>query len=110
MNRWRIPSWLEIEVIARDTDCVYCRSPFSAPSGPKRSRPSWEHIVNDIHIITRENIVLCCIGCNASKGAKDLEIWLSSLYCQSHGITADTVAPIVRDAISRRIPVTAGGA
>ena len=100
MNRWNIPSWLEAEVVARDTDCVYCRSPFSAQEGPKRSRPSWEHIINDMRIITRENIALCCIGCNASKGAKELNAWLLSPYCRTHGISAKSVAPIVRGALS----------
>jgi hypothetical protein len=100
MNRWNIPNWLEREVAARDTDCVYCRLPFANPSGPRRSRPSWEHVVNDITVISRENIVLCCIGCNSSKGAKDLGVWLSSHYCQSRGITPTTVAPVVRNVLS----------
>ena len=110
MNRWNIPKWLEREVIVRDTDCVYCRSPFSDSEGPRRSRPSWEHIVNDLNIVTRENIVLCCIGCNSSKGARDLEIWLSSAYCQTHGISQDTVATVVRAALVRIAQFHAGGA
>ena len=110
MNRWNIPSWLEAEVIARDTDCVYCRSPFSDRDGPKRSRPSWEHIINDMRIVTRENIVLCCIGCNASKGAREVQAWLASPYCQMRGIGPHTVAPVVQDAISRCYPASAGGA
>ena len=96
MNRWNIPTWLEGEVAARDTDCVYCRTPFSSQDGPRRSRQSWEHIINDMRIITRENIALCCIGCNASKGSKELTVWLQSSYCKSRGITPFTVAPVVR--------------
>ena len=110
MNRWNIPDWLEKEVIARDTDCVYCRSPFASPAGPRRSRPSWEHIVNDLKIITLENIVLCCIGCNSSKGARELDSWLFSPYCQSRGIGSATVAAVVGSALLRRPAVNADGA
>nr|CAP48280.1 putative integron gene cassette protein [uncultured bacterium] len=64
------------EVVSRDTECVYCRSAFTTSEGPRRRWASWEHIVNDLRIVTRENIVLCCISCNSSKGARDLEVWL----------------------------------
>jgi len=55
--------------------------------------------VNDASIVTRENIALCCIGCNASKGVKSLSAWLASAYCRERGITAVKVAPIVREAL-----------
>ncbi len=108
MNRWNIPVWLEREVSERDSGCVYCRVAFSWQSAFRSGRPSWEHIINDIRIITRENIVRCCIGCNASKGAKDLEVWLESKYCIDRGISYDSVAPIVRrflDVIARGDPI-----
>jgi hypothetical protein len=100
MNRWNIPDWLEREVIARDTRCVYCSTPFASREGPRRSRASWEHIIKDARIVTRANIALCCIGCNASKGAKTLEAWLSSKYCRLRSISASTVAVVVREALS----------
>jgi hypothetical protein len=96
MNRWRIPAWLEQEAIERDRDCVYCRMSFEPLSLERRGRPSWEHIVNDARVITRENIVRCCIGCNASKGTKTLLMWLDSKYCRERGITRATVASVVR--------------
>jgi hypothetical protein len=99
MNRWKIPAWLELEVTARDTHCVYCRSSFGAQQLQRRRRPSWEHIINDAKIITRENIVLCCIGCNASKGQKSLAAWLESKYCKARGITAKSMAPIAQAAL-----------
>jgi len=99
MNRWNIPAWLESEVEQRDRQCVYCGTPFVRAAAERRARASWEHIVNDARIITRENIALCCIGCNASKGAKLLAVWLQSRYCIARGITASSVAPVVRAAL-----------
>jgi hypothetical protein len=55
---------------------------------------TWEHIINDARIITRENIALCCTSCNASKGTKRLGEWLKSTYCKGRGITADTIARV----------------
>jgi hypothetical protein len=75
---------------------VYCRVDMRIPGAPRRTRPSWEHIINDATIITRENIVRCCIGCNASKGTKSLSAWLASRYCSEHSITLETISPFVR--------------
>ena len=97
--RWNIPDWLESEVVARDRSCVYCRVDFSVASTERRAKPSWEHIINDARIVTRENIVLCCVGCNASKGAKTLSVWLQSKHCFDRGITRSSVASIVRAAL-----------
>ncbi len=99
MNRWGIPDWLEKEVRSRDKDCVYCGVKMTDKKTSDSSRKtvaSWEHIVNDARIITRENIALCCVSCNASKGAKKLSDWLQSSYCKKRGITKDTVADIVK--------------
>jgi len=98
MNRWILPDWLEREIIERDRSCVYCGVDFSAQSRSRRDRPSWEHIINDARIITRENIARCCIGCNASKGTKDLARWLESSYCKARGISRESVAPVVQAA------------
>ena len=99
-NNWNIPDWLEKEVRERDNACVYCGVEFVAPAVSKKSAASWEHIINDAKTITRENIVLCCRGCNASKGQKKLSVWLQSNYCNVRGITVDSVAPIIKQAIS----------
>ena len=102
MNRWGIPSWLETEVRARDTHCVYCGIPMldKVPRGASRkAAATWEHIINDALIVTRENIALCCSSCNASKGTKRLSEWLQSTYCQEHGINASSVADIIKKAL-----------
>ena len=109
MNRWKIPKWLESEVIKRDTNCVYCGIEFRTDTTERRSKPSWEHIVNDAQIVTSENIALCCIGCNASKGAKELSVWLKSKYCEQRSITADTIADVVKHALRSKL-VTTGAA
>jgi hypothetical protein len=101
VNRWNIPKSLEAEVLERDTSCVYCGVDFAQPASFRGSKPSWEHIVNDAKIITRENIVRCCMSCNASKGAKNLAVWLQSNYCKVKGITAHTVSKVVQNALSK---------
>ncbi len=88
-------------VIWRDARCVYCGVDFSAPAQTRGSRPSWEHIVNDAGLVTAQNIARCCISCNASKGVKDLRVWLLSAYCQRKGITEQTVATTVREHLAR---------
>ena len=99
MNRWNIPAWLEREVLSRDTRCVYCGTDFTLPATTHGAKPSWEHIINDERIITRENIALCCISCNASKGTKSLKDWITSDYCRKLNINATTVAKVVKDAL-----------
>lgn len=83
----------------RDRTCVYCGTLFATATA-RRSRPSWEHIVNDVSIVTRENIALCCIGCNASKGTKTLAAWLRSPYCQTRDISSRSFAPVAQAALA----------
>ena len=103
MNRWHIPEDLEGEIRRRDRSCIYCGKVF-ADATSRGQQPSWEHIVNDASMVTRENIALCCISCNASKGTKDLSAWLDSKYCRRRGITAATLAPVAQRALGRARP------
>jgi len=101
-NRWGIPKWLEDEIKERDKYCVYCGIFMIEKSLKGESRcsvASWEHIINDASIITRDNIARCCTGCNSSKGTKDLIVWLESNYCKSKGITEKSVAEVLKAAI-----------
>jgi 5-methylcytosine-specific restriction endonuclease McrA len=101
MNRWGIPDWLEREVRNRDKTCVYCGTQMieqMLPSGPRKTLATWEHIINDATIVTRENIARSCAACNSSKGTKRLSDWLESSYCKKHTINKDTVAEVVRGA------------
>jgi hypothetical protein len=98
-NNWNIPCWLEKEIKQRDIKCVYCNVKFTPTKICRKTAASWEHIINDAKIITKENIALCCVGCNASKGQKTLSTWLESKYCKEHNITKNTVAQIIKEAI-----------
>lgn len=103
MNSWNIPDSLEREVRARDKNCVYCGVEMlqKVSCGSLRNAvATWEHIINDARITTRENIAMCCCACNASKGQKALEDWLQSIYCVKRGVTESTVAQIVKDALA----------
>lgn len=98
-NRWGIPKHVEDIVKARDFKCVYCGVEFDENGKSRKSKPSWEHIVNDMRINDTDNITLCCMSCNASKGAKLIEDWLQSDYCKKNEITEETVAQVVKEAI-----------
>jgi 5-methylcytosine-specific restriction endonuclease McrA len=102
MNRWDIPARLEREVRQRDKKCVYCGTAMleSPPAdGSRKSVATWEQIINDSSIVTRENIARCCASCNSSKGIKKLSLWIESNYCKRRGIGRDTVAEVVKLAL-----------
>ena len=95
-NKWRIPRDVEEAVMARDKVCVYCGVEFGSE---RKTVWSWEHIVNDISIATIENIARCCVGCNASKGAKSLCDWINSTNAKRRGITIESLSPVVLNAL-----------
>ena len=102
-NPYRIPKDLASLVVARDRVCIYCQNDF-APIGPKGNRrASWEHIINDVNLITLENIAVCCTGCNSSKGVKNLRAWLLSPYCTMNSINAHKLAPVALAALQFQI-------
>lgn len=101
-NRWGIPKEVEELVRKRDSSCVYCGISFNNSIVTHKTRPTWEHIINDIRINGPENIALCCGSCNASKGSKLLYDWLNSDYCLAKGITIHNVADVVNRQINRQ--------
>ncbi len=103
-NRWGIPKDVEALVTSRDHSCVYCGISFQNPPFDSKTRPTWEHVINDIRINGPDNVALCCGSCNASKGSKTLIKWLGSKYCLQKGINYDTVTPIVKAHIDRQKP------
>lgn len=92
-NSWGIPKHIEEEVLKRDHRCVYCGCEFTSERAKKKS---WEHIINDINITTLDNIALCCVGCNASKGNKDLVVWFNSNNAQKRGVTMETISDVIK--------------
>ena len=76
-NNWNIPLNLEKEIRERDKVCVYCGVNFTSAKISKKTAASWEHIINDAKIITRENIALCCCSYNASKGQNNFQFGLN---------------------------------
>ena len=102
MNQWGIPDWLETEVKERDKTSVYCGIQMieqMPPRDPRKATATWEHIINDGRIVTRENIARSCVPCNSSKGTKKLSDWIQSNYCKKRGINKDTVADVVKAAL-----------
>ena len=102
MNRWGIPKLLEDEIKARDKNCVYCGIKLlevGIPGSSRKTKATWEHIINDASIVTRDNIARCCAACNSSKGTKTISNWIDSNYCKKRGINKSTVAPIVKKAL-----------
>jgi Fe-S oxidoreductase len=95
-NRWGIPIEVEITVLKRDLTCVYCGIPFTESDKNKKTRKTWEHIVNDVKINGPDNIALCCGSCNASKGNKKLEDWLNSKYCMTKNINNESISDVVK--------------
>jgi hypothetical protein len=95
---WKIPRELALLVIARDHTCVYCRTEFDFTYADRRRQATWEHIVNDLSLITIENIALCCKSCNSSKNNRTLIDWMQSSFfkrtCQQ-----ESLAPVVRKAL-----------
>lgn len=97
-NKWGIPKCVEDIVMARDRTCVYCGIQFGVE---RKTAWSWEHIINDVKIATVDNIALCCVGCNASKGAKVLSDWIDSPNAKRRGVSLQSLAPVVRNALSK---------
>jgi hypothetical protein len=83
--------------------CVSCGIIFASTPGIG-SHLNWEHIVNDVRIVTRETIALCCRACNSSKGARLLAEWLGSAYCLRRWISGDSVADVVKLALDNQPP------
>lgn len=102
-NRWGIPKEIELIVLDRDQNCIYCGITFIDSDVNRKTRRTWEHIINDIRINGSENIALCCGSCNASKGNKNLVDWLESNYCKVKGITKDSVAFVVKKHLKKMV-------
>jgi hypothetical protein len=97
MNSYNIPEEIEMEVRSRDKKCVYCGRQFN-----EKVRPSIEHIINDVNIISLDNIAICCMACNSSKSNKKLSEWINSEYCKNNNINYKNVSDVIKRALDNK--------
>jgi hypothetical protein len=64
---------------------------------------TWEHIINDLNLVTSENIVRCCWSCNANKGNRELKFWLTSSYAKLKNINESTISSEVKPVLEQQI-------
>lgn len=69
-NNWNIPAELEKEVRERDKACVYCRNEFLSHKESAKASASWEHIINNASIITREKYLSLLPRLQRKQGSK----------------------------------------
>jgi hypothetical protein len=104
-NNYNIPNWLEEQVKNRDKFCVYCHvklKGYPHTKGTPGDKATFEHIDNE-GPPSKENIVMCCASCNASKGIKNLLDWFNSPYCKKKNIGMKTVARVIRKHIETNL-------
>lgn len=109
-NNYKIPA--EVEQRIRDTDkrCVYCGKLMKKFSvmGDRSDMASIEHFREEGPFywdkgLKEEDIGICCISCNSSRGRKSLSAWFKGSYCTNRNIPINekTVADSVRKYIER---------
>lgn len=107
-NSFGISAQNEEELRARDKTCVYCRkvmkthAEIKAAKGKRADEATIEHLnfAGPFYVrdgLRREDLVICCRGCNSSRGERRLLDWFKLDYCASRNINEDTVAePVTR--------------
>lgn len=108
-NKFGIPEKILAPIRERDRNCVYCGKVMISPYDRRNPKDSLtiEHFNWDGPFywkdgLDAEDIAMCCLSCNSSRGIKLLDEWFRSKYCTERGITAETVAEPVRKYLSRR--------
>lgn len=109
-NKFGIPDDILTEMRQRDVACAYCRKVMVFPYSRANVADSAtiEHLreTGPFHWndgLAAEDIVMCCSGCNSSRGQKTHADWFLSKYCIERGITTKTVSKEVCDYLSRLI-------
>lgn len=74
-------------LVEQNGRCRYCRTPFTTTG---KTRATIDHVIplakGGTH--TPDNIVLACLSCNSSKGAKDVGVFLAMIRCQTTPIAS----------------------
>jgi hypothetical protein len=93
---------------ARDKTCVYCRkvmkthAEIKAAKGERADEATIEHLnfAGPFYVrngLRTEDLVICCRGCNSSRGERRLLDWFKLDYCVRRNINEGTVAePVTR--------------
>ena len=97
-NTFGISEQDEREIRARDKLCVYCGVLMKQyPHTMGATGATIEHFNNEGPFEKKYNLAICCRGCNASKGAKRLDVWFNTSYCRDKNINKETVSKAVTD-------------
>ena len=112
-NKFGIPEKVEQKIRRRDRRCVYCRKRMIYPCSGNNRR-DWatiEHFresgpfywADGLNGLKEEDLAICCLSCNSSRGKKGLLIWFKSQYCidRNRNINEQTVAKPVKEYIER---------
>jgi hypothetical protein len=107
-NSFGISRQDEEELRARDKTCVYCRkvmrthAEIKATRGKRADEATIEHLnfAGPFYVrdgLQVEDLVICCRGCNSSRGERRLSDWFKQDYCVSRNINEGTVSePVAR--------------
>src|SRR5271157_2011837 len=103
-TKYDIPDLVVSQEARRDKSCVYCKLKFRTGVRSRKNLASWEHMDdNSLRHPRVWNIALCCGSCNTSRGPKGLTEWFDSAYCRKKNISRQTVAPVIRRYLARRV-------
>jgi hypothetical protein len=107
-NKFQIPDYELAKIRERDALWVYCRKVMIYPYDRRNGSDSAtiEHLSPEppyywLDGMKIDNIVICCGGCNSSRGAKHLRDWFRTNYCTQRLIGEDTVARPVKEYLLR---------
>lgn len=121
-NKFQIPQEVLDRVGEPDNRCVYCIQPleeYKHHAGSKNRMATIEHLREegpfywrDVVVdgvlkqggVKEEDLAICCVSCNSSRGAKPLIDWFAGEYCRERNIDRATVRGRVREYL-RRIAV-----
>jgi len=103
-NKFGIPQEVESRLRRKFKVCAYCRramQEYAGVMGCPRDKATVEHLNRNGPFywsrgLQEKELVICCGGCNSSRGKKRLADWFLSSYCLHNGISATTVADEVR--------------
>lgn len=97
-NNYGLPANELIKIFKRDKFCVYCHKKMTEHTANKKRTDWWtiEHLNYLPPWNNPSTVVICCWGCNSSRGNKKISDWFESEYCLKRNIGIESVPPYVR--------------